>query len=1133
MLPNFSSSVPLVESHDFPSFTQTISNETSCLLSAGASHCDENGMSMQLGESSSINASVTSAHSTAKLSRCSVSCLQMSSHAFPSSNLPNLSLAHVAHSVTNVHPAPTTAAGRGLNRQHRTAEQRPPVVFIEPPVGQPNATMGELSDDESRSPTITVERPLEQRPAYPVDCESPERQHQSQSDACYPREGDAFAMRAATKQTKGQPRPASAKERSLSLHRQRIEQLNEQREASLARQRQAKERRQFLTDHHQLRQAASWSVMVLLAQSADPLVRLARDLTARRRRRQKMGGRLIYPVVMLGLRRALRRARQRLLTARGGCEPPSTATLRSDKILCLFPDAILSSAARSMTIRYFFPNEAIIFMGCEEDEAYVLSSGTADVMMGAAKVFTMQPGMVLGTLGMISGEPRSASIIARGDGCLAWVMKRAVFDAAGDSATMNAAHEALAEVRQKNMMNVYRSRLDPVALSAFPLFHGLEPDFLSGLLAGSEPRVVRRGTVLADPNSVISSIAHLFLLKGTVSIRYQEPVNVRGPCSSCEERFSLPGELRNMVDIPSCNKNSISSAGGKHPALQLAALLDPSASVKRGVRRASVSGLVCSHSTRAPQQLDSVHFLVSAPALLNVNTLFLPGGMMRTAPFNITAATDCDLLSLSRKTLRSQDVLELASMQQNALNVHGDFLGTPSKRDVAHMLLDNVAPLFALIPSAQAVLTTLRSAISDPVLGAFRIEKWVYPARGYLCFERSNEFLINIIIDGALEDEGVRPPVKAFSVWPPLSEAWFAAHDAAVRTTKRTVALRVHRSDVLTWFCRALPDPQDLRVVCTLFANNVTLGGALASVMGFSTFGLDSEIGSAADGAASRELQESSLRKSTRSYSVVSDADATTANVLQAVLQSVTMQLKRLDVGASNTTKHAGQVRANSTDAKMMRSPTRAIPSSSAAPPTEPSRSMSSPRISSAASVPSFGEKPQALLTRPQSARADRQETPGTSMTSSFRNTRTITSASMSPCKGAHHRPLLQTAESAPSPRPTSLLASEREGPRAPRQISVKEAATCVASPTAPLTLSFTSASPRAPRFSTSTAPDSGAQTTRTTVKAQPRSLVEKLSEPSTTAVRKVERHLPVQLHVNLDALRGKRRPQSPKARQK
>ncbi|CUG48377.1 cAMP-dependent protein kinase, putative [Bodo saltans] len=660
----------------------------------------------------------------------------------------------------------------------------------------------------------------------------------------------------------------SARERLLQMHKARVELFKGKREASNTRQQQALERRQFIADHQNLRLTASWSVFALIGVIGSSFERLAFTLTARRRRRQRMGGVIIYPVVILGMRRALRRARALLLAKEHQFARPSVEHLRTDKILGLFPSNVLDSAASSLTLRYFFPNEAIIVIGCEDDEAYVLASGTADVMMGTAKVFTMQPGMVFGTIGMISGEPRSASIFARGDGCMAWIMKRAVFDAAGDSAAVTAALEVLSELRQKNIMNVYQSRLSPAALRAFPLFHSLSHETLSDVLQGSVPRVVHRGTVLAEPTSAMSTVGHLLVLKGRISISYApHHLSAMQPICINEERFHACGDMRNVVDLPSNNSDLT-----KHPAVLLGAA---------GCHGAGNNFPV---------------FNVTAPALLNVNPLFLPGGMLRPTPFLITAITDCDLICFSRKTLRTLDVLEAASIQQNALNVHADFFTTPKKREVAKLLLDNISSFFSDSSRTKSVLAALQASSSvDTVLGSMKMEKWVYPCGAYMSFERNSEFLINVIMDGELEQQGsspgattTPPSVNATSVriWPPIAEAWFASRDAVVRVTKRAVCFRIHRRDILSWFCRALPDHSDLRIAVLVLAAHASIPtDGLACVLSFSTFDLDGAVHPEDVPAAAGGMEMPVRGALTRKFSFINNDEHTISGVLRPVLE--------------------------------------------------------------------------------------------------------------------------------------------------------------------------------------------------------------------------------------------------------
>ncbi|CUG86666.1 Hypothetical protein, putative, partial [Bodo saltans] len=146
---------------------------------------------------------------------------------------------------------------------------------------------------------------------------------------------------------------------------------------SRERQTNAVERKMFLAEHRTLQLSASWLTFVELSRFAMRLNAAAEFARMLRQRRARRG---VAPLVVLRLRQALRRARTRIQGR--GAPRPAIAALRADKLLNLFPDAQLQYAIDRMTLKYFFENENIIMMGSEDDEAYVLHSGVADVLMG-------------------------------------------------------------------------------------------------------------------------------------------------------------------------------------------------------------------------------------------------------------------------------------------------------------------------------------------------------------------------------------------------------------------------------------------------------------------------------------------------------------------------------------------------------------------------------------------------------------------------------------------------------------------------------------------------------------------------------------------------------------------------------
>ena len=160
-----------------------------------------------------------------------------------------------------------------------------------------------------------------------------------------------------------------------------------------------------------------------------------------------------------------------------GVPLPTVDQLQTDKLLVLFPVHFLEQLIKTATLRYIFSDEAIVFIGCEEDECYVLAKGSADVIVGRTKVFTMTAGMVFGSVGMISGEPRTATIVARG-ACLVWVMRKPLSESTSndsEAGKMKEARRAVDELRQTNFGTVYKRLLEPWYLAKyFAAFCGLQ-----------------------------------------------------------------------------------------------------------------------------------------------------------------------------------------------------------------------------------------------------------------------------------------------------------------------------------------------------------------------------------------------------------------------------------------------------------------------------------------------------------------------------------------------------------------------------------------------------------------------------------------------------------------------------------
>ena len=195
---------------------------------------------------------------------------------------------------------------------------------------------------------------------------------------------------------------------------------------------------------------------------------------------------------------------------------PTIAHLKADKLLALFPEHHLAKFSRRMVPKYFFSGESVMCQNCVEDETFVLCKGTVDVVVSRVVVSTISnPGTVLGSMGMISGEPRTASIIAKTN-CVFWMGNRLGFDVFSTHTT--AATKFITEQRNANFRKVHQAMLTANSLAGYPLMSGISADGLRILCECGEPLIAKkkRATILAPTDTLAST--SLLLLAGKVTL---------------------------------------------------------------------------------------------------------------------------------------------------------------------------------------------------------------------------------------------------------------------------------------------------------------------------------------------------------------------------------------------------------------------------------------------------------------------------------------------------------------------------------------------------------------------------------------------------------------------------------------
>ena len=188
---------------------------------------------------------------------------------------------------------------------------------------------------------------------------------------------------------------------------------------------------------------------------------------------------------LIRLRRWIRGVRSQIRQRR--VLRPDIATLRRDKLLASFSDAWLENAVRNMTLEYFFPHELIIGCGLVEDKLYLIHSGKVAVIVGKARVskVIVQPGTTVGTIGMLTREPRTATVVAASHNCFLWSISARLFGMGGTCMpTQRLARNArntMREMRKRNLSSAYAELLQPESiLHGFPgLFKGADQRHIS------------------------------------------------------------------------------------------------------------------------------------------------------------------------------------------------------------------------------------------------------------------------------------------------------------------------------------------------------------------------------------------------------------------------------------------------------------------------------------------------------------------------------------------------------------------------------------------------------------------------------------------------------------------------------
>ena len=373
------------------------------------------------------------------------------------------------------------------------------------------------------------------------------------------------------------------------------------------------------------------------------------------------------PFAALRLLKILRRVRvrQRLCATSSTPKKPTLDMVKVDKMLALFPDEHLIYLINHLQLEYFYDREMIIAQALEEDRAYFLESGNADVLVGVRRVFTMNSGMCFGSIGMIASEARTASVMASGNlvvsgeeyflgGCYVWFIAREMFEAFdARNHHVSAAQAMIREQRRRNMRESYKNVLASQAFKdSYEILSDVPIEAIDAAMDEGEPYVLRPN----HPIMMNTTETVCLLLRGAVRLTLDSDPefykgNTSAPSYLIDPTTSLDELLAHYVQLPRARTRT----GGTKSMQQYV----------KHIPTSSNGDLV----------MD-----ISAPCLLNLPYVIV--GLK--PPFRCDARSSCDALMLEGRRVKT--LLGSAKLMKRCLQIHEQFMRRVDDADLRHLI---------------------------------------------------------------------------------------------------------------------------------------------------------------------------------------------------------------------------------------------------------------------------------------------------------------------------------------------------------------------------------------------------------------------------------------------------------------
>lgn len=579
----------------------------------------------------------------------------------------------------------------------------------------------------------------------------------------------------------------------------------------------AQNRRHFHEILRDVQSACMWMAIVCELVFAARLYRQLGVFKSLRTLRQRL-----RPVLQLKIKKLWRRSLRR--KAERDMQRPKLSVLKGDKMLQLFGDEHLESAIQLLTVRVYCKDEWILFEGSDSHECFIIDKGQVEVLIRNDNgknecVCTLGPNAVFGSIGMISGEPRMASIRAKTDEVRLWCLARGDFDRA--TVSPQAKKNAMAivtELHEANLGKLYKNALSREILAKYGLFHGVNVEDLENLTGGDhlQPHAYKAGDVLLREGE--KPTACYILLRGCVAFHKLERLGCSMAVSEKTESTVVPHPsakreisdaeklhtLCDVIEVPHTDRANRKTyfvdlvAQGKKEVVAAPFLAPTQPSSVNLTAYAACSNSSLLSNQREVAQVGAKAIIALAPMLLG-----------EASPFTIISATSTDVMQIHKQDLLKVMMLlpnSLYQMRRNAVNIHTLYYPPLTKAQLVAAVFGSTGISVEKLPDTTARTVEERRASRTT-------ERWGFAAHSK-SFRAMPKFIpvimeagemvaftpscrdVFVVTAGFFEDT-VKEDVSYPFIWPAAAFSYFGGYSLCTRAGCRLEAWKTSRSEIV------------------------------------------------------------------------------------------------------------------------------------------------------------------------------------------------------------------------------------------------------------------------------------------------------------------------------------------------